>query len=563
MEEKQIQKVLLDGDYVSQEDMVRAETFAREQSISLYEGLIALGVVTKDLVGQAFAEALGLRYFDLNSNKPTKEVVATLPEEIAVRQRIVFLEKNAAKSAAIATDKIPDKKILARVGKLLKVGKVDVFFSLPEDIDEILRYYRRGLEQQIEEIIKHGERVSVAVVDVIYREALFLKTSDIHFEPQEKTVIVRFRIDGVLQEAAKIGRAIYEGLLNRMKIQAQLRIDEHYAAQDGAIRYLLDDKALDLRVSVVPVVYGEKVVVRILSVYIKGLSTSDLGLASRDENILLAASKKPFGMILVVGPTGSGKTTTLYALLKNIDHSRLNITTIEDPVEYKMDGINQIQVNNRTGLTFAAGLRSIVRQDPDVILVGEIRDAETAEISVNAALTGHLLFSTFHANDAATAIPRLLDMNIEPFLLASTLEAVVAQRLARKICDTCRYSVSLSRKEISENIPGAEKYFLQANNTIYRGKGCESCNNTGYKGRTAFFEVIRMTPELQDLMIGRPSSKQIWDLARKQGARSLFEDGIEKVKNGITTFEELLRVASPYGEDAVKTKRTGRSHGKI
>jgi type IV pilus assembly protein PilB len=250
-------------------------------------------------------------------------------------------------------------------------------------------------------------------------------------------------------------------------------------------------------------------------------------------------------MILVTGPTGSGKTTTLYALIKMLNQPQVNIMTIEDPVEYRIAGVNQIQVNTATNLTFAKGLRSIIRQDPDVVLVGEIRDTETAEIAVNAALTGHLMLSTFHANDAATAIPRLLNMNVEPFLLASTLELIVAQRLVRRICEHCRRSVTYSQSELTEKFEDAKNYFTGKTVTLYEGKGCEACSHTGYKGRLAVFEFIKVTAEIENLILENPASKQIWELARTQGTRSMFEDGIDKVKNGITTIDELLRVTEP------------------
>ena len=257
-------------------------------------------------------------------------------------------------------------------------------------------------------------------------------------------------------------------------------------------------------------------------------------------------------MILVTGPTGAGKSTTLYALVRSLNSPRVNITTIEDPVEYRITGVNQVQVNPLTNLTFAKGLRSIVRQDPDIVLVGEIRDQETAEIAVNAALTGHLLLSTFHANDAATAIPRLLNMGIEPFLLASTLELIVAQRLVRRICMHCRYSITVPRAQLVKKFKQAKEYFDEENVTLYEGKGCEECNNTGYVGRTGIFEFIKITPEIQNLILTNPASGQVWVEARKSGTQNLFEDGIDKVKNGITTIDELLRVAEPSSDHLSK-----------
>lgn len=324
-----------------------------------------------------------------------------------------------------------------------------------------------------------------------------------------------------------------------------MRIDEHFAAQDGSMRFEKGETVFDLRTSIVPTVEGEKIVLRILAAYVQGFGLSNLGMSEAHQRILAEVAQKPFGMILVTGPTGSGKTTTLYAVLKLLHHPDVNITTIEDPVEYKVIGINQIQVNPQTNLTFAKGLRSIVRQDPDIILVGEIRDEETAEIAVNAALTGHLLLSTFHANDAATAIPRLLDMKVEPFLLASTIEVIIAQRLVRKICITCRYSISSTSKKIGEAFPGAKDFFQEKKITLYAGKGCDACGHTGYQGRAAIFEFIRVTPDLQDLILNNPSTKEIWKLAKAQGSKTVFEDGIEKVRNGTTTLEELVRVAPP------------------
>jgi type II secretory ATPase GspE/PulE/Tfp pilus assembly ATPase PilB-like protein len=302
-----------------------------------------------------------------------------------------------------------------------------------------------------------------------------------------------------------------------------------------------------MRTSIIPIVEGEKVVLRVLGSYVQGLTFNDLGLTEKNQNLLREAADKPFGMILVVGPTGSGKTTTLYSLLKMLNTPDTNITTIEDPVEYKVQGLNQIQVNMITGLTFARGLRAIVRQDPDIILVGEIRDLETAEISVNAALTGHMLLSTFHANDAATAVPRLLDMGIEPFLLSSTMNLIIAQRLVRKICDHCKYSVIKTPADFdTPQLKGVAKYFNGGKNiTLYEGKKCEACGFTGYKGRTSIYELIKITPNLQELLVKRPSAQEIWILARKEGARSVFEDGVDKVKSGLTTVEELIRIAPP------------------
>lgn len=418
---------------------------------------------------------------------------------------------------------------MTELQKLFPGKQILIMYSLSEDIEAVFIHYRKPLETRFSEIIKKQKLVAPSLIDEIIDDALAFHASDVHFEPQEKEVLVRFRVDGALREAGRIPKDQYENILNRIKVSSHMRIDEHFSAQDGAMRYAKKGVAVDMRVSVIPMLDGEKVAMRLLAQYVRAFTLGDLGLSSAHQAHLESAAKKPFGMILVTGPTGSGKTTTLYALVKLLNRPEINITTIEDPVEYKLTGINQIQVNPQTNLTYAKGLKSILRQDPNLILVGEVRDQETAEIAVNAALTGHLLFSTFHANDAATAIPRLLDMGIEPFLMASTLELIIAQRLVRRICEQCRHSYTTGKK----------------GERLYKGRGCEACHGSGYAGRTALFEFLEITPEMETLILKHPSTSEIWALARTQGARSMYEDGLEKVKSGVTTREELLRVTQP------------------
>ena len=544
LDNNKIKNILLEGNYVSKEDIKKAEEFAKINHITITDSLLAKGVITNDLLGQAIAEAYKVVYADLNSHQPAREQVLKIPEKTAKKLRAVFFaeDKNAI---TITTDNPTQKTIISEFKKKFPSKKIILAYSLPEDIDATFIHYQKALETRFAKIIKKQQRVAPEIIEEIFEDALIFRASDIHFEPQEEEVVVRFRIDGVLREAGRIPKKYYENILNRIKVQSQLRIDKHFSAQDGAIRYARKDKAVDMRISIAPVLDGEKITIRLLSQYVRSFTMAHLGLSATNQKLVEEACKKPFGMILATGPTGSGKTTTLYSLLKILNRPEVNVTTIEDPAEYKIAGVNQIQVNTQTELTFARGLRSIVRQDPDIILVGEIRDEETAEIAVNAALTGHLLLSTFHANDAATAVPRLLDMNIEPFLLASTLEIIIAQRLAREICESCRYSVSVKREEIEKILPNCKRYFPENNITLYRGKGCKNCGNSGFKGRTAIFEFIQITPEMQDLILQNPSTQQIWELAQKQGARSLFEDGIEKVKKGVITLEELMRVAAP------------------
>jgi type II secretory ATPase GspE/PulE/Tfp pilus assembly ATPase PilB-like protein len=298
-------------------------------------------------------------------------------------------------------------------------------------------------------------------------------------------------------------------------------------------------------VSIIPTLAGEKIVMRVLAQYLRGLSLGDLGISPEHQRMLIDFANRPYGMILTVGPTGSGKTTTLYGLLRLLNEKSVNITTIEDPVEYRIPRINQVQVNAASTLTFANGLRTIVRQDPDTILVGEIRDLETAEIAVNASLTGHLLLSSFHANDAATVIPRLVDMKIEPFLLSSTLMVVVAQRLVRRICSACKVSETIPTSTIVRQYPKLAPFLKSKEVRLYKGKGCSQCGFTGYKGQVGIFEFIEISKSMQELLLSKPTSEQIASLARKEGAGTMFEDGLEKTLEGITTVEELMRVVLP------------------
>lgn len=548
-DDTKIKDILIRENYVTKEDIQLAEAYASDRHVSVLDYLFLNQLITKDLLGQALAEDYGVLYTNLHAISLSSEQVLQIPEFLAKRFHVV-LAKQEGGVYIFATDNPKQEHLAEELRQLFpKAQTILITYSLLDDIEASFEHYNEALSSQFRHILEGHTIIAPEIIDAIFLDAILHQVSDIHFEPQSKDVLVRFRVDGILHEVGRIPKEHYENVLNRIKVLAQLRIDEHHAAQDGAIRYVKGDKAVDLRVSIIPTLEGEKIVMRLLAQYVRSLNLSDLGFSAADQAQFEIASKKPFGMILITGPTGSGKTTTLYALLKLLQHSGVNITTIEDPVEYRMDGLNQIQVNSQTNLTFAKGLRSIARQDPDIILVGEIRDRETAEIAVNAALTGHLLLSTFHANDAATAIPRILDMGIEPFLLASTLELVVAQRLVRRLCPSCRYSIQVSRNEIDTLIPKSERYFPGDMVTMYQAKGCHVCNGTGYKGRLAIFELINISPEIQDLMLQHPSSKEIWQVARLQGAHTLFEDGVDKVKNGLTTLTEVLRIASPLAYD--------------
>ncbi|HLD63824.1 MAG TPA: type II/IV secretion system protein [Candidatus Peribacteraceae bacterium] len=574
--------ILIQQSYLSPEDAEAAQVQARERNISFQQALIETELLTEILFENAIAEYYGLPYFDPAKISVSPEMVFSLPEAIARAYSCVIVARPDVSHVTIATsdpgnptlreaillnldqdeavfpeaaDYTPaeeeQKKKKKNEVRVRFGGEINWMYAAKGVIEGLMVYYQKPLQTRFQTIIDRQKKVAPEILQEIFNDAIQLKASDIHFEPQETIVIVRFRVDGVLHEAGRIPKEYYEGVLNRIKIAGNMRIDEHFAAQDGAIRYKAPSgMKVDMRVSVVPLVDGEKAVLRLLSEYVRKLTLANLGFAPKNLQLIEAAAQKPFGMILACGPTGSGKSTTLYALLKLLNRVDVNISTIEDPVEYKIPGINHIQKNDETNLSFANGLRALMRQDPDVLLVGEIRDAETADISVNAALTGHLLFSTIHANTAATAIPRLLEMKVEPFLLASTLEIIIGQRLLRRICNKCRFSYSIPGEEIHRQYPQVARFFdPSAMHRLFRGKGCEACGGTGYAGRMGIHELLVVTSEIEDLIIHRASSTDIEKLARSQGMKLMFEDALEKVQQGFTSLEEMLRVAAPPDDE--------------
>lgn len=379
----------------------------------------------------------------------------------------------------------------------------------------------------------------IKLVNLLVSGAIKDRASDIHVEPYSGNLKIRYRIDGVLYDIMSMPRRVQSPLVSRIKIMAKLNIAEKRLPQDGRIEIKIADRLIDIRVSIIPTAFGERVVMRLLDKSANILRLSDLGMHDERITLLNRLIKSPYGIILVTGPTGSGKTTTLYAALSTINRPEINIITIEDPIEYQIDGVGQIQVNPKIDLTFAAGLRSIVRQDPDVILIGEIRDRETAEIAIQSSLTGHLVFSTLHTNDAASAVTRLIDMGIEPFLVTSSVIAIIAQRLVRVLCPHCK-EVYVPDNESLNNL-GLDKSVLK-NNVFYRKKGCNLCMQTGFHGRTAIFEIMTVDDEIRKLVLKTSDANQINELAVKHGMITLQQDGIQKVLAGITTTEEVLRV---------------------
>lgn len=400
------------------------------------------------------------------------------------------------------------------------------------------------IKDQIEKELQQGASISIInIVNHLIKDAHDLRASDVHIDPQQDDIQVRFRIDGVLQDAHVLPLRIHPEIVSRIKIISNLRTDEHQAPQDGRFQTVLEGgSAVDVRVSIAPTFYGEDVVMRLLSDRAEDFSLQALGFSPHNQKKLMRAIKRPHGMILATGPTGSGKTTTLYTLIKMLNIRGTSIITIEEPIEYSIKGINQIQANPRAGLTFANGLRSILRQDPNIIMVGEIRDAETAGIAVNTALTGHLLLSSLHTSDAATTLPRLLDMKLEPYLIASTVNVAIGQRLIRKICSKCKVEKKMTSAELKSLAEVIPRGLLEKCEKFFEGKGCETCVGSGYRGRIGIHEVLLVDGPVREAVLRKASADEIKAVAVAQGMTTILEDGILKVCEGITTVEEVLRI---------------------
>lgn len=552
-----LRELLVGPGYISTVDFDAAAKEADDKKRDLATVLADKDLIKDEQLGEIMAEAMGWTFLNLNKERMDDEVVRLIPELVAKSQGVVAIGRIAegVRVAMIHPDDLETRHLIEkRLGE-----KVIPYYVTRRDLENALDRYRPSLKDAFSELLEkmqdpalareERDQMVVEMLDMLLRYAYQNKASDIHLEPLPNESICRFRIDGILHDVLRLPSGLFDLLLTRIKILARLPTDEHRSAQDGRFQFTVEDETADVRVSIVPVSHGENVVMRVLSSNSRQFSLSDLGLSDADLVKVREAIKKPHGMVLVTGPTGSGKTTTVYAVLKILNTRGVNIATIEDPVEYDIEGVSQIQVNQKTNLTFSKGLRAIVRQDPDIIMVGEIRDEETAGIAVNSAMTGHLVLSTMHANDAATTLPRLLDMGIEPFLLASTVNVAIAQRLVRKICESCRtsYLISSEEKKLISSEPAlSERLRKESKNLssvrLYRGLGCKVCGQTGYHGRIGIFEVLEITEGVRPLIIDRASSDIIMQTARRNGMTTLLEDGIGKVLNGITTLAEVVRV---------------------
>lgn len=517
--------------------------------------LIEHDLISDENLGKIIADVYKIPFVKLSKTVIDPAILKIVPQIAAKRQKIISFAKdeNGLKLATCQPENTQIQEFIAK-----KTGDIiNIYYATKRDIDDVLSSYENSLQKSFEQLLSNEVKTAVAqkevdapvekIVDLLIEYAYENKTSDIHIEPADEETLIRFRIDGVLHDVLKISARIHSRIITRLKVMAKLRVDEHLSAQDGKLQQQLESENLDIRISIVPTVDGEKAVLRLLSSKSRQFSLLALGLSNENLTKIQNNYKKPFGMILATGPTGSGKTTTIYSILKLLNSREKNIATIEDPVEYEIDGITQIQVNVKTNLTFASGLKTILRQDPDIIFVGEIRDEETASIAINSALTGHLVLSTIHTNNAATTLPRLIDMKIEPFLVSSTVNLIIAQRLVRKICEKCRVSKKVSHAELFKFLPEAiiqQLFSVKDMYNFYEGKGCVVCHNTGYQGRVGIFEVLELSDEIKGLISEKANASQLEAQAIKEGMTTMLEDGFSKAEQGLITIEEAFRATS-------------------
>ncbi len=563
----QLKAALVEAGLVEALAFDEANREAVKKGLPIETVLVDKNLVPDTYLGQVMAEKLGLPYVKLENQKIPDHVLKIVPERVARRSKVIAFGSDEGGRLKLGMQDPMNLELVRLIEKRAGVRAIP-YYATDRGIRTAIERYAKDLESAIKQVLEdagvmdgepidakggeeEGEGPVVNVVELILNYAYQHGASDIHIEPREKEVVVRYRIDGILHDVVTLPRTMVDPIVTRIKVLAKLRTDEHFASQDGKLQEIMDGERVDIRVSVLPIVDGEKVVMRLLTEKGKRFNLEDIGFSEGDMKKLRRYMQNSFGMILATGPTGSGKTTTMYAVLKVLNTRDVNIATIEDPIEYAIEGVNQIQANTKTGLTFAAGLRSIVRQDPDIIMVGEIRDEETASIAVNAAMTGHLVLSTLHTNDAATTLPRFRDMKIEPFLIASTVKCVIAQRLARKLCQRCIVSYDATVDDLRKDLPEdvVEKFVGKAKKgkgaatvLLYKGKGCDNCNHTGYRGRIGVYEILEVSDAIRDLIMKNADAGAIAKLAIAEGMTTMFEDGVQKVLTGLTTMEEVIRV---------------------
>ncbi|HBH71569.1 MAG: Type II secretion system protein E [Parcubacteria group bacterium GW2011_GWC1_42_11] len=561
-----LREIALESGLITDEDFDAVAEESRRSGQSIANVLIGSGKIPEDYFTELLSPYYSAPIVNLKKEAETidHEILELIPEVYAKSKNIVLFayDKEQGRAKLAMLDPF-DYETIEYVRAKLNVW-VDVYLTTLPSLRYGLKQYKKKVGINFDQIISENVEQSmsvadeadvtkgaaavpiVSILDNVIDHAASLNTSDIHFEPLEKELLIRFRIDGIMQEIVSLPKAIAPVLVARVKILAGMQIDEHRMPQDGRFRFDMDDgMSIDVRVNIMPVFHGEKVEMRILKGAARPLTLKDLGFSDAATDILFNEIKKPHGMVLVTGPTGHGKTTTLYAILQILNTPSVNITTIEDPVEYEFPRVNQTQVNPKAGITFANGLRALLRQNPDIIMIGEIRDNETVEIAIHAALTGHLVVSSLHTNDATSALPRLLDMGAPAFLLSSTINLVIAQRLVRRICASCPESYVASpeiirlikaQMELSGNTTG------DIPTTLYRGRGCKVCGNSGFQGQIGIYELFRINDSVRELILREATVGEVRKKAIEDGMKTMFEDGLDKVERGITTIEEILRV---------------------
>ncbi len=541
--------LLLKQGIVTAEQIEKAEEETKRTGIKLEKALEKLGFINEEDITKIKADALGVPYMNLSDYLIDSELTKLIPEALAKKYKIVPLFK-IGDTLTVAMINPSDIEALDQIRKVSKMETVEPVLVSEQGIQKVLDSYY-GVAGSVDEIVKSMDKEDaslkkgsveaaeelpiIKLVNALIMRAAKDRASDIHIEPDQETVRVRYRIDGVLHEVHSFPNKLKNAIISRIKILSSMDIAETRRPQDNKIHVRLENRDLDIRVSTFPPVHGENVVMRLLDKSAIVLGLKDLGFSQQNLDVFAKLIRHPNGIILVTGPTGSGKTTTLYAALTTISSMEKNIITIEDPVEFELPLIRQTQVNPKADITFANGLRSILRQDPDVIMVGEIRDKETAEIAIQSALTGHLVFSTLHTNDAPSALTRLIDMGVEPFLISSSVIGILAQRLVRTICDKCKEKYIPSGAVLKDLGIAEEVEF-------YRGKGCSHCKNTGFIGRIAIFELLAVNEEIRKMVNQKCSADEVKKKAIESGMKPLIKDGLDKIRQGLTTIDEVLRV---------------------
>lgn len=569
-----LNEILLREKIISQEDLDEALALQKKQGGELSKILVSMGLVDEDVLTQVLAEGLGLPPINISRLKIDPSVIKLISKDFSQRFKVMPISLMGDNLTLAMAD--PLNIFVIDNVKSLTGFTINPIIGRPKDIEEAIQKYYSQEEMhessnQLNELLKDikdsdaddleiiddlkiskssdieeltDEAPIIKLTDTIIHQAVLAKASDVFIEPLEKELRIRYRIDGVIREIDRMPKVLHSPIITRVKVISNLDISEHRLPQDGRFKTIISGgKEVDFRVSVLPTIIGEKVVLRVLDQDGTVLDLEKLGYEERSLELLKQCGLKPHGMILTCGPTGSGKTTTLYSILKYVDSPGKNITTVEDPVEYQMKGANQVNVKPALGLSFPSSLRSILRQDPDIILIGEIRDAETLDIAVKAALTGHLVLSSLHTTTASGSIVRMMNMGIEPFLICSSVLAIVAQRLIRRVCESCKEEFEVS-EEVAKDI-GLARISKQKKNILFKGKGCKRCFNTGYKGRLGINEILMLTPRVKDGILNNVGELKIKELGRKEGMVTMREDALKKALAGLTTLEEVLRLTAP------------------